>query len=66
MIEQFLPTIVIGLIGGLLGIIVKGLSSEIKSMHSDLKEMVTKEMCQVHREKIEGDVNNIGLLLRQK
>lgn len=62
--EAYLPTIIIGIIGGLLGIIVRGLANEIKSMHCDMKEMVSKEVCAAHREKIEGDINNIGNIVR--
>lgn len=61
---NWLPTVVIAIIGGLLGIIVKGLASEIKSMHADMKEMVSKEVCAAHREKIEGDINNLGDMIR--
>lgn len=64
--QQAIPTIVVAIIGGLLGIIVKGLASEIKSMHSDMKEMVSKEVCEAHRETISKDINNLGQLVRNK
>jgi hypothetical protein len=57
---------IISLIGGLLGLVVRGLASEIKGMHDDLKGLVSKEVCAAHREKIEGDINNLGNIVRSK
>ena len=66
-------SIVIAVVGGLLGLVIKGLSgkifdlaSEIKALHLDMKELVSKEVCAAHREKLEGDINNLGELVRNK
>jgi hypothetical protein len=75
--EKLLPEIIAFVIGaGIVGLfklapggirgalerLVKDVS-EIKLM---LEKLVSKEMCKAHREKIEGDINNLGDMIREK
>ena len=47
----------------LLVMIIKSLQKSIDKLF-DL--VVTKEMCSVHRESMEKDINNIGKIVREK
>ena len=51
---------------GLVGLLINGLKSELKSINCKLDMFITKEVCQLHREKLEDDINGIGNMVRSR
>jgi len=66
MIEKHLFEIGCMVVGGLLGLVVKGLTAQIGRMEKALNHLVTKELCAAHREAMRGDINNIVDIVRSK
>jgi hypothetical protein len=66
--DKYLPELLIVLaaaaISGMTALLINGLRDELKEIKGMICGMVTKEICEARRSKMETDINNIGTIVR--
>jgi hypothetical protein len=55
----------LGIIMILIGFVMSDLKTAIKELKEKLSSLIGKEVCTAYRSKIEGDINNLGQMVRE-